>query len=147
MHPTNAKSSNAHSFSIIIPVLNESNHIIEKISYLKKITKGYNAEIIIVAFGMSARIAQTIVKNMRNDGIKIGLFRPKTLWPFPSKELYELAKNAKRFLVLEQNFGQMLEDVKLAIECKRPVEFYGRAGGGIFTPKEVYEFIKEKILW
>ena len=84
-----------------------------------------DADIIVVAFGITARIARTAVVAAREKGIKAGLFRPITLWPFPNKRLYELADSAKSFLTVEMSKGQMVNDVKLAIECKTPVGFYG----------------------
>ena len=88
-----------------------------------------DAEIIVTAFGITARIARTAVTAAREKGIKAGLFRPITLWPFPSKRLRELADKADRFLCVEMNKGQMVDDVKLATECRKPVDFYGRTGG------------------
>ena len=76
-------------------------------------------------------------------GIKAGLFRPKTLWPFPVKEINEAAKTAKKLLSVEMSMGQMIEDIKLAINCSKPVEFFGRTGGVIPTPVEVLEEIKK----
>lgn len=87
-----------------------------------------DAEIIVTAFGITARIARTAVTAAREKGIKAGLFRPITLWPFPSKRLRELADKADRFLCVEMNKGQMVYDIKLATECRKPVDFYGRTG-------------------
>jgi 2-oxoglutarate ferredoxin oxidoreductase subunit alpha len=97
-----------------------------------------DAELVIVAFGIAARIAKGAIKNARADGLKVGMFRPITLWPFPSEELRELADRVKNFLVFEMNMGQMLEDVQLALEGKGEVFFYGRPGGVIPTPSEVF---------
>ncbi len=97
-----------------------------------------DADLVIVAFGMAARIARGAIKNARADGLKVGMFRPITLWPFPSEELRELANRVKNFLVFEMNMGQMLEDVQLALEGKGEVFFYGRPGGVIPTPSEVF---------
>ena len=76
-------------------------------------------------------------------GIKAGLFRPKTLWPFPVKELNEAAKNAKKLLSVEMSMGQMIDDIKLAINCSKPVEFYERTGGIIPNPAEILAEIKK----
>jgi 2-oxoglutarate ferredoxin oxidoreductase subunit alpha len=97
-----------------------------------------DAELVIVAFGIAARIAKGAIKNARADGLKVGMFRPITLWPFPSEELRELANSVKNFLVFEMNMGQMIEDVQLALEGKGEVFFYGRPGGVIPTPSEVF---------
>jgi len=97
-----------------------------------------DAELVIVAFGIAARIAKGAIKNARADGLKVGMFRPITLWPFPSEELRELANNVKNFLVFEMNMGQMIEDVQLALEGEGEVFFYGRPGGVIPTPSEVF---------
>ena len=97
-----------------------------------------DAELVIVAFGIAARIAKGAIKNARADGLKLGMFRPITLWPFPSEELRELANSVKNFLVFEMNMGQMIEDVQLALEGKGEVFFYGRPGGVIPTPSEVF---------
>ena len=97
-----------------------------------------DAELVIVAFGIAARIAKGAIKNARVDGLKVGMFRPITLWPFPSEELRELANNVKNFLVFEMNMGQMIEDVQLALKGEGEVFFYGRPGGVIPTPSEVF---------
>jgi 2-oxoglutarate ferredoxin oxidoreductase subunit alpha len=97
-----------------------------------------DAELLVVAFGIAARIAKGAIKNARGEGLKVGMFRPITLWPFPSEKLGELANRVKNFLVFEMNMGQMLEDVQLALEGKGEVFFYGRPGGVIPTPSEVF---------
>jgi len=102
----------------------------------------YNYEYLIVAFGSVARIAKGTI-NLAGK-TKIGLFRPITLWPFPYEELKEAAANAKKVFVFEMNMGQMLEDVKLAIENSAKIEFYGRTGGGIPTSEELLNFIRRK---
>lgn len=100
-----------------------------------------DADIILVAFGASARVAHSAVDMAREQGIKAGLIRPITLWPFPTDCLKKAAKTAKGFLSVEMNMGQMVDDVKLAIDCSRPVEFFGRTGGVIPTPNEILEKI------
>ncbi|MBQ8614035.1 MAG: 3-methyl-2-oxobutanoate dehydrogenase subunit beta, partial [Ruminiclostridium sp.] len=75
--------------------------------------------------------------------LKVGMFRPVTLWPFPEKELQDATKNAKKVLTVEMSMGQMIEDVKLAINCSKPVEFYGRTGGIIPAPADILNKIKE----
>lgn len=101
------------------------------------------AELVITAYGASARVAKSAVTKARNEGIKVGLFRPKTLWPFPVNELKEATKDAKNILDVEMSMGQMIYDVKLATECKIPTTFFGRTGGVIPTPAEVYDEIKK----
>lgn len=97
-----------------------------------------DAELVIVAFGIAARIAKGAVKTARSEGLRIGLLRPITLWPFPAEIIQELAARTKYFLVFEMNMGQMLEDVQLALQGKAEVSFYGRPGGVIPTPSEVF---------
>lgn len=101
-----------------------------------------DAEICVVAYGITARIAKTAVKAAREKGIKAGLFRPITLWPYPKKQLAALADRVKSFLVVEMNMGQMVDDVKVATGCKKPVSFFGRTGGVIPTPDEILEQIE-----
>lgn len=102
-----------------------------------------DAEIVVTAFGASSRVAKSAVNKARAMGIKAGLFRPITLWPFPKKQLLEATKNAKAVLSVEMNMGQMVDDVKLALDCKLPVSFFGRTGGIIPSPAEVLEEIKK----
>ena len=100
------------------------------------------AEIVVIAFGICSRVCKGAVKLAREDGIKVGLIRPITLFPFPYQMINDLAKQVRAFLTVEMNFGQMLEDVKIAAQGTR-VEFYGRFGGFIPSPKEIFEKIKE----
>lgn len=100
-----------------------------------------DADIIIVAFGTVARIALTAIKIARENGIKVGMIRPITLWPFPKKAFAKYPD--KDFFVVELNAGQMVEDVKLNVKDKDRVEFYGRLGGISPTPKELFEKMKE----
>ncbi|MDR0903533.1 MAG: 3-methyl-2-oxobutanoate dehydrogenase subunit VorB [Ruminococcus sp.] len=102
-----------------------------------------DAEIVVCAYGATARICKSAVNAAREKGIKAGLFRPVTLWPYPKKELIKASENAKCLLTVEMSTGQMIEDVKLSIDCKKPVHFYGRTGGIIPTPAEVLEQIEK----
>jgi len=102
-----------------------------------------DAEYLIVAFGSAARISQKVVEMAREEGMKVGLFRPIMLWPFPKKQLLAYAKKIKGILTVELNAGQMVEDVQLAVECKIPVKHYGRLGGIVPTPDEVLEALKK----
>jgi 2-oxoglutarate ferredoxin oxidoreductase subunit alpha len=104
--------------------------------------KTEGAEIIITAYGLSARISQKAVDLAQEKGIKAGLMRPITLFPFPAKRIAELTETAKIFLDVEMNAGQMIEDVKLAVNGRRPVEFKGRMGGIIPSPEEVLEAVE-----
>lgn len=104
-----------------------------------------DAEYLLVAFGSSARICQKVVELARNEGIKLGLIRPITLWPFPSKVLYEYASRVKGILSVELNAGQMVEDIRLAVNGKVKVEHFGRLGGIVFTPDEILNAFKQKI--
>ena len=105
-----------------------------------------DAEYLIVAFGSCARIAQKAMELARAEGIKVGLLRPITLWPFPSKAIAERAKQVKGILTVELNAGQMVEDVQLAVECSIPVEHFGRLGGIVPDPDEVVAALKEKLI-
>ena len=98
-----------------------------------------DADYIIVAFGIVARIAKNAIKEARKNGIKVGLIRPITLFPFPEKALAAAAEKAKAFLSVELNMGQMADDVKLAVKCKKPVYFYGRTGGVLMRPEEIVD--------
>lgn len=100
-----------------------------------------DAELIVVAFGIAARIAKGAIRTVRASGLKVGLLRPITLWPFPNEAVKELAKRVKYYLVFEMNMGQMIEDVQLALEGQGEVSFYGRPGGVIPTPSEVSRVI------
>ncbi len=105
-----------------------------------------DADYLIVAFGTCARVCQKSVQLAREKGIKVGLLRPITLYPYPSDELNNLASKIKGILTVEMNAGQMLEDVKLSVNGKVKVEFYGRMGGMIPTPDEVLEALENKII-
>ncbi len=102
-----------------------------------------DAEIVVAAYGSVARLAKAAVEQARAEGIKAGLARPITLYPYPDKELKEACKTAKKVLVTEMSMGQMVDDVKLALECRLPVEFFGRTGGVVPKPSEILARIKE----
>ncbi len=106
-----------------------------------------DAEIVVVAFGTAARVAKTAVKHLRAAGLPVGLFRPISLWPFPEKQLSQLAKripSVRAFLVVEMNAGQMLHDVREAVGGRAPVPFYGRMGGIIPLPEEIEAEIRRQ---
>ncbi|MDE7305323.1 MAG: 3-methyl-2-oxobutanoate dehydrogenase subunit VorB [Alistipes sp.] len=106
-----------------------------------------DADYVIVAFGSSARICSATVEMARAEGLKVGLLRPITLYPFPTQQIAELAaRGVKGFLSAELNAGQMVEDVRLAVGGKAPVEHYGRQGGMLFNPDEVLAALKDKLI-
>ncbi|WP_434511896.1 3-methyl-2-oxobutanoate dehydrogenase subunit VorB [Desulfitobacterium sp. AusDCA] len=104
-----------------------------------------DADIVLVGYGSSARIAKAAVDQARESGIKAGLFRPITLYPFPHQEIQEACKNAQQVLTVEMSLGQLVEDVRYHLEFKVPVYLYGRVGGMIPTPREVGNEIKRLV--
>ena len=102
-----------------------------------------DAEIVVVAYGVAARIVRGAVNKARQEGIKAGWIRPVTLWPFPAGQISEAADEFRIFLVVEMSCGQMVEDVKLAVAGKVPVVFYGRPGGGVPTVEEILDKIRQ----
>jgi 2-oxoglutarate ferredoxin oxidoreductase subunit alpha len=106
-----------------------------------------DADLLLIAFGTVGRICQTVVRQARTEGLRVGLLRPISLWPFPSTRIAELAEKVKGILVVEMNAGQMLEDVRLAARDRVPIQFYGRMGGIVPFPDEIlsrlYELGKE----
>ena len=105
-----------------------------------------DAEYMIVAFGSAARIAEKAIEMARAEGRKVGLFRPITLWPFPTNEIAAAVAKVKGVLVAEINAGQMIDDVRLAVNGKVPVEHYGRLGGIVPEPEEMVKVLKEKLV-
>ena len=101
-----------------------------------------DAEICVVAFGIAARVSKNAINEARKQGIKVGLIRPITLWPFPVAPFKKAAQQCKQFISVELSMGQMIEDVRLATECKAPVTLCNRAGGMIPSPEQVLEAIK-----
>ncbi|HKL75550.1 MAG TPA: 3-methyl-2-oxobutanoate dehydrogenase subunit VorB [Halanaerobiales bacterium] len=104
-----------------------------------------DADMAIVAYGTTARIAINAMEMARKDGIKVGLIRPITLFPFPTEVIRDAADDVDSFLAVEMSTGQMIEDVRLAVEGKKPVYFHGRPGGMIPSPAEIYDKVKENI--
>ena len=121
----------------------EKYHTIEENETMVEKFMADDAEIVVVAFGVAARVARNAIVAAREKGIKAGLIRPITLWPFPKKQLRDAAKRAKAFVSVELSMGQMIEDVELAIRCARPVLLCSRVGGMIPTPEEVLAKIEE----
>lgn len=100
-----------------------------------------DARMVIVAYGTAARIAKGAIKRLRSNGMNVGLFRPITLWPFPELQLRALAAKVKKYLVFEMSTGQMLDDVRLALQGYADIEFHGRPGGAVPTPAELANVI------
>ena len=127
-------------------------HLQEKYAEIRKKEVRYetqqtdDADYLIVAFGSAARIAQKAIEIAREEGIKVGLFRPITLWPFPSKQIADMARTKKGGLVVEINAGQMVQDVRLAINGEEKVEQFGRLGGIVPEPEEIVNALKTKIM-
>ena len=127
-------------------------HLQEKYKEIKKNETRFeeiecdDAEYLFVAYGSSARIAQKSVQAAREKGIKVGLLRPITLFPFPTAKIMDLLSHVKGILSVEMSAGQMVEDVRLAVEGKVPVEHYGRMGGMIPSPDELVEALEKKII-
>lgn len=105
-----------------------------------------DADYFLVAYGTSARVCQKSVQLARNEGLKVGLIRPITLFPFPEKRIGELAEKARIFISVEMSAGQIIEDVMLSVKGRVPVYHYGRMGGMVPTPEEVVDFLKSKII-
>ena len=102
-----------------------------------------DAEICVVSFGITARVAKNAINEARAKGVKVGMIRPITLWPFPKKVLCDAADKCKAFISVEMSMGQMIEDIELATRCKKPVYLCNRVGGMIPTPEEVLAKIDE----
>ena len=123
----------------------------EKYNYIEENEAMYeeylmdDAEVCIVAYGISARIAKNAIDAARAKGIKVGMFRPITLWPFPKKEIRKVADKVNSFISVELSMGQLIEDVKLYTECTKPVYLCNRTGGMIMTPEEVLAKIEEAV--
>lgn len=121
-------------------LINERFEKYEKIKKTEQRCEEYltqDADIVIVSYGASSRVSRSAINKARENGIKVGLLRPITLWPFPEDAIKKVAETAKKFLCVEMCKGQMIDDVKLALNGKRDVDFFGRTGGVIPTPKEI----------
>ena len=139
------------SLSLVTEELEQQNiSRYEKYALIEKTEARYeeymmeDAEICVVAFGIASRVSKNAINAARAAGIKVGLIRPITLWPFPTEALARAAKTAKRFLSVELSMGQMIEDVRLAISCSRPVALCNRSGGMIPSPEQVLEAIQKE---
>jgi 2-oxoglutarate ferredoxin oxidoreductase subunit alpha len=139
---------------ILDPVLEEEHNwkLMRKYERIQKQEVRYetflleDAKMAVVAFGTAARIAKAAVKRVREQGLKVGLLRPITLWPFPGTVLEELAKKVRLFFVFEMNMGQMVEDVRIGVGRDGDIHFYGRPGGIIPTPVEISQVISSQYL-
>ena len=147
-HQNKREHNVINSLNTNAPVLEEWNikrfKKYEEIKEKEQLSESYlteDADIIIVAYGTSSRISRSAIDKARKEGIKVGMIRPITLWPFPEKVISKAADKAKAFLTVEMSMGQMVEDVRLAVNGKKPVKFYGRTGGVIPTPNEIYNEI------
>ena len=105
-----------------------------------------DAEILLVGYGITSRVLRSAVEMARREGLKVGLFRPITLWPFPKDALIEAAKKVNRVLVVELSNGQMIEDVRLTLDSKVPIHFYGRTGGNVPSVEEVYSQVMQHVM-
>lgn len=121
--------------------LQEKYHTIEQNETRWEEMNTEDAELVLVAYGITSRIAQSAMEKARANGMKVGLLRPITVWPFPYAPLAKLAKTAKAFLSVELSAGQMVEDVRLGVNGAKPVHFFGRVGGMIPSVQEVYDVI------
>lgn len=140
------------SFDIDPVVLEKMNfELVEKFERIESKEKRWeeykldDADVVITAFGTIGRISKSVVEKAREEGIKVGLFRPITLWPFPYERLEEIVKGKKLVLDVEMNMGQMLEDVKLAVKDNARVAFYKRMGGMVPTPEEILNALKMEL--
>ena len=148
----NRKPNIITSLELKSEVMEERNlHLQEKYNTIQENEVRYetqqmeDADYIIVAFGSAARIAEKALELAREEGLKVGLFRPITLWPFPQKELAKAAQGKKGVLVAEINAGQMVQDVRLAINNTVKVEHFGRLGGIVPEPEEIVKALKEEL--
>jgi 2-oxoglutarate ferredoxin oxidoreductase subunit alpha len=102
-----------------------------------------DAEVLLVSFGLASRVCRAAVQTLRAQGVRAGLFRPITLWPFPGRQLVDASRSARRLLVVEMNAGQMLEDVRLVLGSGRPIEFYGRMGAMVVEEEEIVRRVSQ----
>ena len=149
-HGGKRKKNVVNSLFIEPDVLEKS--VLERFERYKKIEENEvlyeeqnveDADIVIVSYGITSRICKSAIEMARAEGIKVGIIRPITLWPYPKAALAKAAETAKHFLVVELNMGQMVDDVKVATGCKRPVSFFGRTGGMLPTAEDVLEEIRK----
>jgi len=152
---TGAKGRKGHTVTSIYLEADEMEAYIEKIykkydeiertevRYEEYMTE--DAEVVLVGYGIVSRVIRSAIETLRQEGIRVGMVRPITLWPFPKQVLRRLAGQVKFFLTVEMSKGQMVEDVQLSVEGQRPVYFYGRSGGNVPTPAEVVAEVKKRM--
>jgi len=134
-----AQALEEHNFKLF----NKFQDIVETEPRFEEVQCG-DAQVVVVAYGIMGRVAKTAIEKARKRGLKIGLFRPITLWPFPSVGLAHATRSARCVLVAELNMGQMVEDVRLALADRVPIRFYGRTGGSVPSPFEMmHEAVKQ----
>ncbi len=153
--PTGAKGRKGHTITSIYLDADEMEayikHLYEKYDRVEREEVRFeefhtaDAEVVIVAYGIVSRVVRSAIEELRQQGIKAGMVRPITLWPFPKKVLRGLADRTKFFLACEMSMGQMVEDVMLSVEGVRPVYFYGRSGGSVPTPGELIAAVKQRM--
>ncbi|QVK21657.1 3-methyl-2-oxobutanoate dehydrogenase subunit VorB [Mycoplasmatota bacterium] len=138
------------SLSLVDTVLEEMNLVLQKkYTHMRENQQRYelinieDAEIVIVAYGTSSRICRSAMEILKEEGIKVGMIRPITLWPFPEKAFAEIPESVKGLLTVEMSMGQMIDDVKISNNGKLPVGFYGRCGGVIPEPEEIVNAVKD----
>ncbi|XMB67432.1 3-methyl-2-oxobutanoate dehydrogenase subunit VorB [Mycoplasmatota bacterium zrk1] len=138
------------SLSLVDTVLEEMNLVLQKkYTHMRENQQRYelinmeDAEIVIVAYGTSSRICRSAMEILKEEGIKVGMIRPITLWPFPEKAFVEIPESVKGLLTVEMSMGQMIDDVKISNNGKLPVGFYGRCGGVIPEPEEIVNALKD----
>jgi 2-oxoglutarate/2-oxoacid ferredoxin oxidoreductase subunit alpha len=152
---TGAKGRKGHTVTSIYLEADEMeayiHHLYEKYAEVERTEVRYeefqteDADVVVVAYGIVSRVVRSAVELLRQEGIKAGMVRPITLWPYPRAVLRKLAGRARFFLACEMSMGQMVEDVMLSVEGVRPVYFYGRSGGNVPTPAEVVAAVKKQL--
>jgi 2-oxoisovalerate ferredoxin oxidoreductase alpha subunit len=123
----------------------EAKYIRAQVEVRHELYQTEDAEVLLVGFGIVSRVLRSTVEMLRKSGIRAGLFRPISLWPFPSKALAQAASKVDKIIVVELSNGQMIEDVKLTVNGKVPVEFYGRVGGNVPSVEELYTQVMERV--
>jgi pyruvate/2-oxoacid:ferredoxin oxidoreductase alpha subunit len=124
----------------------EAKYIRAQVEARYELYEAEDAEVLLVGYGIVSRVLRSTVEALRRDGLRAGLFRPITVWPFASKELAAAAKKVQKVIVVELSNGQMVEDVRLALDGKVPVEFYGRVGGNVPSVEELQSQVMQRVL-
>jgi pyruvate/2-oxoacid:ferredoxin oxidoreductase alpha subunit len=124
----------------------EAKYIRGKVEARHEVYETEDAEVLLVGYGIVSRVLRSTIEALRKDGLKAGLFRPITLWPFAAQELRKAAAKVQKVIVVELSNGQMVEDVRLALDGKVPVEFYGRVGGNVPSVEELHAQVMERVV-